>query len=33
MPTLAASIAFPIDPRSIDGRCLREVQGIVCPAR
>jgi len=33
MPTLAASIGFPIDSRSIDGECLRDVQGIICPAR
>jgi hypothetical protein len=33
MPTLAASIGLPIDTRSIDGECLRDVQGISCPAR
>ena len=33
MPTLAASIDLAIDARSIDGECLRAVQGIACPAR
>jgi len=33
MPTLAASIGLPIDTRSIDGECLTDVQGIICPAR
>jgi hypothetical protein len=32
MPTLAASIGLAVDTRSIDGECLRDVQGIVCPA-
>jgi len=33
MPTLAASIGFAVDVRSIDGECLRAVQGISCPSR
>jgi predicted AlkP superfamily pyrophosphatase or phosphodiesterase len=31
MPTLAASIGLPVDPASIDGKCLRAVRGIICP--
>jgi predicted AlkP superfamily pyrophosphatase or phosphodiesterase len=31
MPTLAASIGLPVDASSIDGECLRAIQGIVCP--
>jgi arylsulfatase A-like enzyme len=33
MPTLAASIAMPVNASSIDGKCLKAVQGISCPAR
>ena len=32
MPTLAAMIGIPVDPRSIDGRCLAGISGIACPA-
>ena len=32
MPTLAAMIALPIQPRSIDGHCLA-IAGVNCPAR
>jgi predicted AlkP superfamily pyrophosphatase or phosphodiesterase len=31
MPTLAASIGLSVDAASIDGECLRGVQGIICP--
>jgi arylsulfatase A-like enzyme len=31
MPTLAASMGLPVDAASIDGECLRAVQGITCP--
>jgi hypothetical protein len=31
MPTLAASMGLAVDAASIDGKCLRDVQGIVCP--
>ena len=33
MPTLAAALGLPVDPRSIDGECLPGIQGISCPAR
>jgi hypothetical protein len=33
MPTLAASIGLAVDPSSIDGECLRDVQGISCSSR
>ena len=31
MPTLAASMGLAVDAASIDGKCLRDVQGIICP--
>jgi len=31
MPTLAASMGLAVDAESIDGECLRNVQGIICP--
>jgi len=33
MPTLAASIGLSVDARSIDGECLKAVQGISCSSR
>jgi predicted AlkP superfamily pyrophosphatase or phosphodiesterase len=33
MPTLAASIGLAVDAGSIDGECLKAVQGISCPSR
>ena len=33
MPTLAATIGLAIDPASIDGECLGNVQGVACSAR
>ena len=33
MPTLAAMIGLPIQPGSIDGKCLAGVDGVTCPAR
>lgn len=33
MPTLAASIGLAVDAHSIDGKCLKAVQGISCPSR
>jgi len=33
MPTLAAMVGIPVPAGSIDGRCLREVRGVACPAR
>ena len=33
MPTLAAAIGLPVDPKSIDGECLSGIQGISCPSR
>jgi hypothetical protein len=33
MPTLAASIGLVVDAGSIDGECLKAVQGISCPSR
>jgi hypothetical protein len=33
MPTLAASIGLKVNASTIDGKCLANVQGIVCPAR
>jgi predicted AlkP superfamily pyrophosphatase or phosphodiesterase len=33
MPTLAAMIGLPVQPGSIDGKCLAGVEGIVCPTR
>jgi hypothetical protein len=32
MPTIAAMIGVPVDPGSIDGRCLAGISGIACPA-
>jgi predicted AlkP superfamily pyrophosphatase or phosphodiesterase len=31
LPTLAAMIGIPIAPKSIDGKCLNGVSGVVCP--
>lgn len=33
MPTLAASLGLPVDPTTIDGKCLGGVESISCPAR
>ena len=33
MPTLAAMIGLPVQPGSIDGKCLTGVDGVTCPAR
>jgi predicted AlkP superfamily pyrophosphatase or phosphodiesterase len=33
MPTLAAMIGLPVQPGSIDGKCLAGVDGITCPSR
>ena len=33
MPTLAAMIGLPVQPGSIDGKCLAGVDGVACPAR
>jgi len=33
MPTLAAMIGLPVQSGSVDGRCLANVEGIVCPTR
>jgi predicted AlkP superfamily pyrophosphatase or phosphodiesterase len=33
MPTLAAIVGFPLTPGSVDGTCLGEVAGAVCPSR
>jgi len=33
MPTLAAMVGVPIDASKIDGKCLANVSGIVCPKR
>ena len=33
MPTLAAMLGLPVDPSSIDGRCLDGVAGATCPRR
>jgi predicted AlkP superfamily pyrophosphatase or phosphodiesterase len=33
MPTLAAMLGLPVDPTSIDGRCLGGVAGATCPRR
>lgn len=33
MPTLAAMLGLPVDPAAIDGKCLRGVEGALCPRR
>jgi arylsulfatase A-like enzyme len=33
MPTLAAMIGLPVNPRSIDGHCLAVVPDVACPVR
>jgi arylsulfatase A-like enzyme len=33
MPTLATMIGLPVAPGSIDGHCLAEAPGVLCPAR
>ena len=33
MPTLAAMIGLPIQPGSIDGKCLAGIHGVTCPPR
>jgi phosphonoacetate hydrolase len=33
MPTLASMIGLPVQPGSVDGRCLGEVPGVHCAAR
>ena len=31
MPTLAAMIGLPVQPGSIDGKCLTGIDGVTCP--
>jgi hypothetical protein len=33
MPTLAAMLGVPIEPSSIDGKCLAGISGVACPPR
>ena len=33
MPTLAAMIGLPVQPGSIDGKCLAGIDGVACPTR
>ena len=33
MPTLAAMVGLPVEPGSIDGKCLAGIDGVTCPAR
>ena len=33
LPTLASMIGLPVQPGSVDGRCLPDVPGTHCPAR
>ena len=33
MPTLAAMIGVPVDPATIDGKCIHGVPGVICPQR
>jgi len=33
MPTLAAMLSLPIDQAKVDGKCLTNVSGIICPPR